>query len=567
MRHRGLAVLLAAAALLVTGITYWPVTHADFVWDDWPSFHDKPWLTEGDLWLHYLFRDFNSWTMYFRPLGVAFFTAQVRLFHSAPGPMHAVSLLLHLLDTLLVGLLAWQCSRHLASARERTWLMAGAMWLYGLHPILIEPVAWIGCQFDLLATLLMLAGLLANARIAKRSSRAAALSLIFFLAACVKESAVSLPLLVVIFDWALFSERREQGLVAATRTVLVRNWPAYAGMLLAGIGYLAFRRLAMGPVENPFGSNGVSLVARLQEISLTYVSYWKMLLWPMPGMSPIHPVDTRQFAFAHPVLLLADGMALGLVLVGLWLMLRRASPLACIIMAATVALLPVLHVASVDFERSLYHERYAMLALAVICAMLPLLWRPLPQKSKSLARLAVPVMSIALFFWSAFALIDIHLILPNWANDTSLWRWALDKQPHASQAKDNLLHTYIRDGNLAEARKLGDRFLADPVPCANCMLNVAKLALDDKDSARAGVALEQVRRSPLLTMDKSMLHTYYQYTGRMLVLQGQWDDARQVLQAALSLDSSDTQSRDLLSQATSMKSQAAPGKVEPAKPL
>src|SRR5690606_13931490 len=122
--------------------------------------------TRGEQWKHYLLRDFNDWDNYFRPLVIGLFTLQLRLFGVQPLPMHAVSLCLHLLNTLLVGLLALHSSRAAQHApRTQALRLLASMLLFGLHPALSEVVAWVGCQFDQIASLFMLLGLLANCTI------------------------------------------------------------------------------------------------------------------------------------------------------------------------------------------------------------------------------------------------------------------------------------------------------------------------------------------------------------------------------------------------------------------
>src|SRR5487761_2750661 len=99
-------VWLAAAVLAATAIAYWPIHAAGLVWDDKFYLHDRAWLRQGRDWLQIVFHGFPDWGAYFRPLGVALFTAEIRLFDTAPMPMHMTSLVLHLLNTLLVGLVA-----------------------------------------------------------------------------------------------------------------------------------------------------------------------------------------------------------------------------------------------------------------------------------------------------------------------------------------------------------------------------------------------------------------------------------------------------------------------------
>ncbi len=82
------------------------VKAADFVWDDEICLHTAASLRHGDSWMQFLSADFCDWRNYFRPLVVAMYTAELRIFNVAPGPMHLVSLGVHLINTLLVGLLA-----------------------------------------------------------------------------------------------------------------------------------------------------------------------------------------------------------------------------------------------------------------------------------------------------------------------------------------------------------------------------------------------------------------------------------------------------------------------------
>ncbi|WP_109124896.1 tetratricopeptide repeat protein [Dyella sp. C11] len=551
MQHR-LTYCLGAIVLLGIALLYWPVTHFNFIWDDWQSFHDTPWLTQGDEWKHYILRDFNTWVYYFRPLGVGFFTLQVRWFDSTPGPMHAVSLSLHLIDVALVGVLAWRCSTLAGvEARRRAWLTPLCMLLYGLHPALIETVAWIGCQFDLLLTLFVLAGLIANLSIHRSWLRACVITFIFFLAACTKEAALSFPFLLVLFDWMLFSGNHDPRFVAGITRMLRRNWLVYAGIVLAGVGYLIFRHVALGSVTGHFAPISANPLARLWEISIVYLHYLQIIVWPIAGMNPLHPYIPGDFLGPlTPAAWLAMIAATIIVISATSMTLLRRSPFAGMVVAVTLALLPVLHVIPVDFELSLYHERYATLAVAMLCSMLPLLRQPAWLKAKMSGQATRLLLMAGVFLWIACSIIDLRVILPNWANDVAVWNWALSGNPHSTVAKVNLLAAYIKDKDYAEARALGDRVLADPSSCVLCMFKVAELAIDQHEPDRAAFALERARRSPLIVGDKSTLHAYYVLTGKMLILQGKPEDAANVLRVALSLAPDDTVTQKMLDSVT-----------------
>jgi len=534
--------IVAFAVVLMVAIVYWPVIHADFIWIDWTDFHDRNWLREGDHWKHFIFRDFNGWTNYFRPLVVGFFTLQVRLFDAMPGPMHAVSLCLHLINTLLVGILAWLHADEWTSRSKRICLLGIIMLIYGLHPVLIEPVAWIGCQFELLVTMFTLLSLLVSIHTRGRLTRAVVLATLFFLAACTKESAVSLPLILIVFDWYRLPSQDGATPGNSICHLLSRNWPVYVAIFLAGVVYLAFRHWALGKIVNPFPPNAFPAFARLQEVCFLYLHYWRTLVWPMSGMSPIHLVDVARFNKVDLSSVLTDVTSIGMALAGFILLLRHRSTLGCMVLAVTAAMLPVLHIASVDFDQSLYHERYAMTALSIVCVLLPRLRLRLPGND-SLRRLAAPLLGATLLFWLTFAVINIRATLPLWANNVNLWRWALVEYPHSTDAMNNLLSAYIEAKDYPHAHELIAHVQSRHVNCVNCMLNAAILAIAEQDPARAMKALEIVKHSKELTYDKDLYHLYLLATGRVLTMQGHLDDAVQVLRAAANTAPYDPQPR------------------------
>lgn len=546
--NRGLMRGLAVAILAAVAFVYLPVIHGKFLWDDWPSFRDL----QGEQWLHYVFRDFNHWTFYFRPLTVAFFALQIKLFHSQPEPMHVVLLVIHLINVSLVGVLASRVG-YLRGATEsrRSWTALVCMLVFGLHPALIESVSWIGCQFDQITTMVTLCGLIANAYIQRPIPRAGALSLIFFVAACCKEAASVFPLLIVLFDWALFAQNDERAPHAIVGTVLRRNWRAYAAMLAAGIVYLGLRHWVLGGMSYLQSGADTTWFARFQEICFVYMRYLRILVWPIAGMGPLHPVDVAQFKYATPMSILTDLATLSIVAGGLYMAIRRGSPLGFVILAVTVALLPVLHILPVVFERSsLFHERYATMAIAVGSALLPLLrWPRIEALSKGAAGITGLLGAALLFLWLMFAIIDIRTIVPNWANDIALWRWAIELDHNSLLAKDYLLMAYEDSGDIDSALSFGDQLLTEPVTCTSCMLHFAKIALNKSDTVRAAAALEKAGRSTLVKVSPEARQLYLSELGQWLNMQGRHDDARKAFEAALALKPDDDDARRGLAQA------------------
>src|ERR1700749_929683 len=121
---------------LVVGVVialYAPILRADFVWDDKILFHDNAWFRENNNWLSLLIHGFSEWKDYFRPLGLALFVTEGKLFGAHPGPFHAVSLGLHIVNAVLVSRLAGR----LAGGNVRAWTGPAAAAVYAFHPALV----------------------------------------------------------------------------------------------------------------------------------------------------------------------------------------------------------------------------------------------------------------------------------------------------------------------------------------------------------------------------------------------------------------------------------------------
>jgi hypothetical protein len=526
---------IAIAVLVAVAAIYWPVAHAKFVWDDLLDFQRTAWLRHGSDWQHFVLRKFNNWDNYFRPLGVALFTAEVRSFDVQPGPMHVVSLVIHLINTLLIGVLAARLVRTTLSNTQRVVTWGVPMLLYGLHPMLVEPVVWIGCQFDLLALLFMMLGWVLSLSVKRPYVRAALVAISFFLAACSKESAAAFPLVLVIFDWFALDTPRDAGKLSQLKALLRRNSLVYVAIIVTAVAYLALRSWALGNLVPAMAGDALNVLGRIQEVSFLYMRYLCMFVWPTFGMGPLHPVYINHFQVVSAWSVLTDTAAIALVCAGIALTIQRTY-VGGLILAATFALLPVLHIVPTNFSDSLYHERYAMPGLAMACVWLVPSLRGTFQNI-NLGRMASIASAAALFVWMTLAVMNVRQTIPLWSDDLMLWQWALQENPNFIYAKDELISAYIDHGDTASARKIINELVVDNVACANCMLNAASLAIQENDLQRASFFLDRIKNEKEIYANKVMYRFYLTLKGELLILQGKPGEAEEVLQNAALVDS------------------------------
>ena len=152
--------LLALALVSAILLAFLPVWHAGFIWDDNRYVTENPLLTASD-GLRRIWFSLDSPSQYF-PLTYTTFYLERLLWGFHPAGYHAVNLLLHAANALLV----W---RLLARLRvPGAWLAAA---LFALHPVQVESVAWITERKNVLMGFFFLLSLLAWTRFLEQSSQ------------------------------------------------------------------------------------------------------------------------------------------------------------------------------------------------------------------------------------------------------------------------------------------------------------------------------------------------------------------------------------------------------------
>ncbi len=271
-------------------------------WDDDAHVTDNPVVRRG-LSLEGARWAFTSvgYTANWYPLTWLSHQLDAELFGLSPAGHHATSVLLHLLTVLALGF--WLAA--VTGSRAAAWLAA---LLFGLHPLRVESVAWVAERKDVLSGLLFVLTLAAWVWHLRRPGigRHALAMLAFALALMAKQSAVTLPLVLLLLDFWPLGRLRIGGLPAGRGPgigrVLLEKAPLLA--LAAGVSLITLRAQAAG------GSRGflepLPLASRLGSAAVWYVSYLGKTLWPA-GLAIFYPNtagDLNRAAVAGATILL-----------------------------------------------------------------------------------------------------------------------------------------------------------------------------------------------------------------------------------------------------------------------
>ncbi len=212
------------------------------------------------------------------PLTWLTYAATVDLFGASPGPFHAISLLLHLANSLLL----------LYALRILTgdfWKSFAVSALFAAHPINVESVAWIAEINNVLSGLFFMLTLIAYRFYSRAPGiwRYIIVAVVFELGLLSKSSIMTLPFILLLLDfWPL----RRIGLERTARSIRLAGVPLKRlvleklPLLILSLISLA-SSLLMQPQHTTFTSlSHAPMSLRISNALVSYVKYLGKLFWP-----------------------------------------------------------------------------------------------------------------------------------------------------------------------------------------------------------------------------------------------------------------------------------------------
>ena len=199
---RTLAVVTLLLALATLAL-YFPVIHHPFLnLDDNQYVTENPYIQDGLTWstVTWAFTSYDA--LNWHPLTWLSHATDVQVFGLDPAGHHAVNLLLHALNVVVLFLVLRQATGYVG----RSAMVAA---LFALHPINVESVAWIAERKNLLSMLFFLLALgsyrwyavaPAKAR-AMRAGRYLLVAVCFALGLMAKPQVITLPFVLLLWDY------------------------------------------------------------------------------------------------------------------------------------------------------------------------------------------------------------------------------------------------------------------------------------------------------------------------------------------------------------------------------
>lgn len=444
---------------------YVPALKAGFIWDDDVHFVANPrmasWAGLVEIWT-------SRWAVYY-PLTSTSFWILRRLFGLHPFAYHAFTLALHIASALLFA--------HVLRQLRVPGAKLGAL-LFALHPVAVQSVAWATELKNTQSLLLMLgcverllkSGLMTDNRVRDRRAYGAAL-LFFLLALLSKPSVVMLPPVLLVVRWM-------QGRL---RTVRDARWtiPFFlASAIMAGWTIWEQRWNS--------GASGFEWSApfldRLVTAGRLVTFYFQKLVWPEPLMF-LYP-DLRLSASEPRAWLPLIAVVTTVVCVGVnargW-----GRPVLAVAAIYVLFLFPILGFFNVYFMRyAQVADHFQYLALLAPCAL----------GGACMARIsprwAMPFSAVLLLIFAALTYRHARVFESN----ERLWRHAVEQNPAAWMAHNNLGLLYMDRGLLAEAESHFRAAIAANPRHYEALCNLGAVALRRGRLVEARAALEEAVR-------------------------------------------------------------------------
>ena len=448
--------------LLSTALVYVSCLRYDFAYDDNsqivlnPAINSTAYIPEyftKHVWANI---DPGAAPLYYRPVFSLWLLVNYKLFGLSPAGWHATSLVIHLLATWLVFVLA----RRLTSDQL---LATTAAFLFGIHPVHIESVAWISGVTDPLMTVFFVAAILlyldikSTHEVTQESSeknrrrffhQPLLLSLLFFsLAILTKETAIVFLPMVICYE-LLVGKQKSQASTGARLTSIFLTMLPY---LIVTVVYLFVRFRVLGELGHKLTQLSATTIAS----TIPSVLWFDLshLIWPLP-LSAFY--DNTYVSGGW----LVWGPLVGLIVVAsVFVILGRRSKqvmfLGCWVL---VPILPSLNLSLLKFGE-IVHDRYLYLSSVGFCIVLSVAFFHVIRTYSKYKRLAVAILLIMGAGWALETVIQ----LPMWKNDLALYTHGAAVAPQNNLAINNLAATVKSLGDVDQAIALSQKVLArDP---------------------------------------------------------------------------------------------------------
>jgi tetratricopeptide (TPR) repeat protein len=454
--------------LLVSLATYFNALSCDFVYDDIDQIVNNLWIRDmrniptifsGSVWS---FQHGLGTSNYYRPLMYVVYMFNYHLFGLKPWGFHLVNVLFHCGVSVLIFIIAAKLigrpavtspaleitppSPPLRLRGERVGLRRGwaggllsppfiAAMLFAAHPIHTEAVTWIAGLPDVALAFFYLLSFYLYIAFRDGKKRVYLLSVLSFAAATLfKEPALTLPVLLIAYDW-LFG-KFDKNLLKGVKT--------YGPYIVVSCVYLFMRYHALKGFAPKESFGNLSPYQLVINVFPLFSQYLASLLWPfnLNLWHTFHPISSL-FEATGMISMLVAVIFLGVAAAAY----RKNKVIVFSLILIVVPLLPVFYIRAISWKP--FAERYLYLP-SVGYALLLAAFLSSAREKTGLKRASWGITMAFVLLWGAYT---VGTITRNnvWQNSFNLWSDTVRKSPGIADAHIGLGDAYSSRGLIDSA--------------------------------------------------------------------------------------------------------------------
>ena len=556
-RTRNDRLIASVVCILLAGIVwiaFGQTLHHQFVnYDDGSYVYANPRITSGltldnVTWAFTHFRAGN-----WQPLTAIWHMLDCQLYGLQPWGHHLTNILLHAAAAILLFFALRELtggghaaasigSSAVASAkaddagrdqrsrlqpRDAFWASAFVATLFAIHPLRVEPVAWVSGRGDVLSGMFFMLTLLAYARYARSDrlslGRYATVLVLFALGLMCKPTLVTVPFVLLLLDyWPLGRvsgrpARRSLGAGgwSVVRVLLLEKIPFFALSVASCVAAILARAVTPREVDHAFAE-------RAGNAALFYVAYLGQMIYPA-HLAVLYPYPEAGPSVPEIILALIF-LCIVFIVLFIW---RRRYPFLLIgwlwFLGMLVPMIGLVQIGSIArADRYTYLSEIGLYILGTWGAME--LFKSSEHKRE--------ILSVAALVITGALITRSYFQTAYWRDSETLWRHTVDVTHDNYIAQNNLGGTLLEKGQLDEAIAHYREALEIKPNVAQVQSNLGNALVREGQVEEAIVHLQKA-----LEIDPGYAEAY-NHMGSALMKKGQAGEAIAYYQKAVQLNAS-----------------------------
>jgi len=432
------AVCLCLIVVISFGV-YANSLNGEFIWDDKELIADNVYIKNWDYLSTNLTRDFfyrsqdKGKVGYYRPIITLSYMINYALFGLKPLGYHLTNVFIHTLTALVIYSLTFSLSGSLICS-----LLASL--LFAVHPIHTESVSWISGRTDVIAGFFFFLAFMLYVSWDKRGKIFfyAGSLIAFSLALLSKEMAVTLPMVLILYDWLWHPQDLAKG--------KFRRYLPYGAVVLL---YLVVRFLILKVGTGNEHIESIGRFAVWLSSGKAFLYYLGKLILPV-NLNAYIMMDLSSFPYVAALtgLLLIAGMTV-------WAWKQRAEQplLSFAFLSYLLTFVPLFNIIPLNAPREVdlpMAERFLYIPSFSICLFFGLILERniRDHRLTSPVKCVLPVLAVFLVSFFFLQTCDRNR---DWQSELQFYRETVGTSPRSAIFRNNLGVIYKRHGDLSHA--------------------------------------------------------------------------------------------------------------------